>query len=134
MAFFDLSNMFALRTRTQLRSSTCRTVHAKRSLTLSLVQGPQHPPLETRTLSEYFKSEILQKHAEQPALICRSERPRAHHGPPSRNHRGSTSHLAWDFEEFDRHIDALARGLVGVGVRKGDRVGVVMGNNRCVKL
>lgn len=131
--------MFTSRTRAygtpgtiQLRSSTHRTVHAKRFLALSAVQGPQHPPLETRTLSEYFKSAILRKHAEQPALICRSERPRAHNGPPSRNRRGLTSHLAWDFGEFDRHIDALARGLVGLGVRKGDRVGVVMGNNRCV--
>ncbi|KAG6865443.1 hypothetical protein C0991_002519 [Blastosporella zonata] len=40
-----------------------------------------------------------------------------------------TAHLAWDFAEFDRHINALARGLLGMGVRKGDRVGVVMGNN-----
>lgn len=129
--------MFALRARThgtiQPGSLTCRAIHAKRSFTLSSVQGPQHPPLETRTLSEYFKSEILQKHADRQALICRSELPRAHNGPPSRNHRGLTSHLAWDFEEFDRHIDALARGLVGMGVCKGDRVGVVMGNNRCVE-
>ncbi|KAG6861288.1 hypothetical protein C0995_001842 [Termitomyces sp. Mi166 len=40
-----------------------------------------------------------------------------------------TTHLAWDFAEFDRHINSLARGLLGMGVQKGDRVGVVMGNN-----
>lgn len=39
-------------------------------------------------------------------------------------------HLAWDFDEFDKHIRALARGLVAMGVRKGDRVAVLMGNNR----
>ncbi|KAF8634847.1 hypothetical protein AX17_004095 [Amanita inopinata Kibby_2008] len=42
---------------------------------------------------------------------------------------GVTRHLAWDFEEFERHIAALARGLVSMGVQKGDRVGVIMGNN-----
>lgn len=104
-------------------------IETKRYLALSSVQGPLHPPLETRTLSEYFYSDILQKHSGRPALICRGELPRAHHGPSSRN-LGVTSHLAWDFEEFDRHINALARGLLRMGVRKGDRVGVVMGNNR----
>lgn len=44
------------------------------------------------------------------------------------------SHLAWDFGEFDSHIRALARGLLSMGVRKGDRVGVIMGNNRRVDL
>lgn len=44
---------------------------------------------------------------------------------------GERGYLAWDYEEFDRNVMALARGLVGLGVKKGDRVGVVMGNNRC---
>ncbi|KZT70470.1 acetyl-CoA synthetase-like protein [Daedalea quercina L-15889] len=39
------------------------------------------------------------------------------------------SNLAWDFDEFNVHIQALARGLLDMGVQKGDRVGVVMGNN-----
>lgn len=113
---------------------SCRDVTAynfqnvKRFLTsLSSVQGPLHPPLETRTISEYFTSEILQKHSSRSALICRKEQPRAHHGPPSRN-LGITSHLAWDFEELDRHNNALARGLLAMDVRRGDRVGVIMGN------
>lgn len=41
---------------------------------------------------------------------------------------GVERHLAWDFEEFGRHVDAVARGLIGMGVGKGDRVGVIMGN------
>jgi hypothetical protein len=112
-------------------SRSSKLHYAKRSLSLSSVQGPLHPPLETRTLSEYFSSEILQKHSARPALICRKELPQAHHGPPS-NNLGVSSHLAWDFEELDRHSNALARGLLGMGVRKGDRVGVLMGNNRQV--
>ncbi|KAF8627090.1 hypothetical protein AX15_004549 [Amanita polypyramis BW_CC] len=99
-----------------------------RSLTLSAVQGPTEPPLDTRTLPDYFYSAILNHYAERPALICRSEKPRGHGGPQLRN-MGVTRHLAWDFEEFERHISALARGLIGMGVKKGDRVGVIMGNN-----
>lgn len=108
-----------------------RPSQTRQLLTLSSVEGPRDPPLERRTLSVYFRDEILAKHAERPALVCRQERPRVHGGPPSPNMRVGT-HLAWDFWEFDRHIHALARGLVSLGVQKGDRVAVVMGNNRCV--
>lgn len=101
----------------------------KRFLTLSAVQGPLHPPLVSTTLSQYFTFEILAKNSQRPALISRQERPRAHGGPASKN-LGIQKHLAWDFEEFDRHIGALARGLLGMGVKKGDRIGVIMGNNR----
>lgn len=42
---------------------------------------------------------------------------------------GIQSHLAWTFTEMDEHVMALARGLIAMGVTKGDRVGVIMGNN-----
>ncbi|KAJ3928213.1 MAG: acetyl-CoA synthetase-like protein [Lentinula lateritia] len=100
----------------------------RKASTLSVVQGPSHPPLETKTLSEYFTQEILQRHSTRPALICSSEKPRAHGGPSSRN-LGKVSHLAWDFDEFERHIDAVSRGLLSMGVQKGDRIGIIMGNN-----
>ena len=100
---------------------------------MSSVSGPLEPPLSTKTLPEFFIKEILQKHSGRPALISRKETPRAHGGPLSSN-LGISTHLAWDFAEFDRHINALARGLLGMGVQKGDRVGVIMGNNRCVTI
>ncbi|KAJ3729716.1 hypothetical protein C8R42DRAFT_174023 [Lentinula raphanica] len=100
----------------------------RRASSLSIVQGLSHPALEHRTLPAYFVEEILHKHSTRPALICPSEKPRAHGGPASRN-LGTTSHLAWDFDEFERHIDAVSRGLVSMGVQKGDRIGVIMGNN-----
>lgn len=102
---------------------------------LSAVQGPSEPPLDTRTLPRYFAEEILEKRADRPALQCPRERPRPHGGPVSRNlglADDSHGYLAWDFKEFDNNVAALARGLVGLGVKKGDRVAVVMGNNRCV--
>jgi hypothetical protein len=101
----------------------------RRHITLSAVEGARDPPLDNRTLPDYFSAEILSRRPERPALICSHERPRAHGGPLSRN-MGVDGHLAWDFSEFDSHITALTRGLVGLGVKKGDRVGVVMGNTR----
>ncbi|KAF8662377.1 hypothetical protein AX16_001181 [Volvariella volvacea WC 439] len=98
-------------------------------LTLSAVSGPTEPPLSTHTLPSYWSSEILSRHSARPALVARQEKPRAHGGPARElRNMGRDKHLAWDFEEFDRHVQALARGLVGLGVEKGDRVGVIMGN------
>ncbi|KAF8970222.1 hypothetical protein BDZ97DRAFT_1694974 [Flammula alnicola] len=110
------------------RHLSAQFLNAKRCLTKSSTQGPLEPPLSMKTLPDYFNTEILARHSTRPALICRKEAPRSHGGPPSRN-LNVTTHLAWDFVEFDRHINALARGLLGMGVQKGDRVGVVMGNN-----
>jgi len=98
-----------------------------RPLSLSSVEGPLYPPLVSVTLSEFFAREVLEKHSTRPALICRNESPRAHGGPLSYN-LGVRKHLAWDFEDFDRHIKALTRGLLNMGVKKGDRVGIIMGN------
>ncbi|KAJ7695457.1 acyl-CoA synthetase [Mycena rosella] len=114
--------------RTLLNRLWARSRTHRRHLSWSSVEGALEPPLSTATLSQYFHAEILQKHSSRPALICRNECARAHGGPPSRN-LGITSHLAWDFEEFDRHVNALARGLLGMGVKRGDRVAVLMGNN-----
>ncbi|KIJ04946.1 hypothetical protein PAXINDRAFT_21773 [Paxillus involutus ATCC 200175] len=119
---------FRNRSTAVVASTLVRGLQSRRPLSLSHVEGPTDPPLEHRTLSVYFREEILGKYAERPALVCRQERPRAHGGPPSPN-MGVNTHLAWDFGEFDRHIHAVARGLVSLGVKKGDRVAVVMGNN-----
>ncbi|TFK91631.1 acyl-CoA synthetase [Polyporus arcularius HHB13444] len=97
-------------------------------LTLSEVAGPKEPPLVTKTLPAYFRDDIVGIHGARPALIARKEQARPYGGPLGHN-LGDVSHLAWDFGEFDRHIQALARGLLDLGVKKGDRVGVIMGNN-----
>lgn len=107
--------------------STGRYIPLRRSLTTSYVEGCKNPSLSKLTLDQYFQSEILPKYADRPALICPKERIRPHGGPESHNIR--EKYLAWTFSELDRHIMSLARGLVSLGIRKGDRVAVVMGNN-----
>lgn len=102
-----------------------------RRISLSAAEGVREPSLDNRTLPGYFSAEVLSRRLDHPALICRQERPRAHGGPLSKN-MGVERHLAWDFNEFDIHIRALARGLAGLGVNRGDRVGVIMGNTRYV--
>ncbi|KAI6127969.1 acetyl-CoA synthetase-like protein [Pisolithus croceorrhizus] len=130
--------VFLWRTRISLRlpgSATGKSIprRARWLVTHSYVEGPVNPPLEHRTLPVYFREEIVGKHAERLALISRQECPRTHGGPPSQN-MGVRTHLSWDFQEFSRHIDATARGLASLGVKKGDRVGVVMGNNSAYAL
>lgn len=102
----------------------------RRRLSLSSVNGPLHPPLNHRTLPDYFASHILPLASDRLSLICRDERPRLYGGPKTLD--ADRSHLRWSFSELDRHVIALARGLIGMGVKQGDRVGVVMGNNRFV--
>lgn len=102
---------------------------------LSAVQGSSEPPLDTRTLSRYFTEELLTKRAYRLALQCPRECPRPHGGPISRNlgiNNDDHGYLSWDFAELDSNVAALAKGLVGLGVKKGDRVAVVMGNCRFV--
>ena len=111
----------------------CRLFHGLRNrrgvLTQSAVNGPLHPPLVSSTLPDYFEEGLLSRYATRPALICKKESPQFHGGRSSRN-LGRADCLAWDFAEFNYHISSMARGLIGLGVKKGDRVGVVMGNNR----
>ncbi|KAF7323872.1 hypothetical protein MKEN_00608600 [Mycena kentingensis (nom. inval.)] len=111
-----------------LRSLRTRSSQARRFLTHSSVVGALDPPLNHSTLPHYFASDILGTRSARPALICPTESPRAHGGLIQHNLCRSDC-LAWSFAEFDANINALTRGLLALGVRKGDRVGVLMGNN-----
>jgi acyl-CoA synthetase (AMP-forming)/AMP-acid ligase II len=119
-------HIHGIRALSLIASNLPRTRH----LSLSVAQGALHPPLDSRTLGDYF-AETIRSRLTRPALICSQESPRPHGGPVSEN-MGVTGHLKWDFAEFNKHIQALARGLVELGVKRGDRIAVVMGNNRFV--
>lgn len=76
---------------------------------LSIVHGSTVEPLDERTLYQCWR-DVVQANADRPALVCRKEGVR------------------WTFREFDERIAALARGLYQAGLRKGDRLGVWLGN------
>ena len=84
----------------------------------SYAKGADTPPLSNETLPSFYEKELLAKFATRPALVSRHE--------PIRG----SGYLRWSFEELWKQANDLARGLLGLGVTKGTRVGVVMGNNR----
>ncbi|KAF9645990.1 acetyl-CoA synthetase-like protein [Thelephora ganbajun] len=84
---------------------------------LSYAQGTDTPPLSNETLPSFYEKELLTKFAARPALVSRHE--------PI----GGSGYLRWSYEELWKQANDLARGLLGLGVTKGTRVGVVMGNN-----
>lgn len=99
--------------RVQTTSFTVRTVTQ-----LSYVKGANTPPISNETLPSFYERELLAKFAPRPALVSRHE--------PSPN----SGYLRWSYEELWKQANDLARGLLGLGVTKGSRVGVVMGNSR----
>lgn len=90
----------------------------RRATQLSYAKGADTPPLSNETLPSFYEKELLTKFATRPALVSRHE--------PSRD----SGYLRWSFEELWKQANDLARGLLALGVTKGARVGVVMGNNR----
>lgn len=96
----------------------------------SFIRGPTDVPLLEHTFPQFFERELLPQHSEKTALISIHEPAHVHGSTTQFRQTSSTAHLNWSFEELDRHVASLARGLVKLGVKRGDRVGVVMGNNR----
>lgn len=107
-------------------SSTLDRSTQKERLITSFVSGPTTPALLEDTLPSYFAGTILRNFADRSALISRHERPQVHGGPLQVDGKV----LRWTYEELDRHVRALSRGLKDMGVKKGERVGVIMGNCR----
>lgn len=105
--------------RTLFRRRIKPTRFAVRTATqLSFVKGVDTPPLSNETLPSFYEKELLTKFATRPALVSRHE--------PF----GGSGCLRWSYEDLWERANDLARGLLGLGVTKGSRVGVVMGNNR----
>jgi hypothetical protein len=108
-----------------------QTLVAVRSLyTKSYAKGSLEPPLSNATLPQFFSESILGKHSSRPALISPKEAAYPFGGPISKHSNGKP-YLHWDFEDFDRHVRALSAGMLQMGVKKGERVAVIMGNSRC---
>jgi hypothetical protein len=97
----------------------------------SFVRGAIDVPLLEHTFPRFFTERLLPEHSSGTALISTHE-PARPHGGPVLSSKAPSSYLSWSFEDLDRHVCALSKGMLKLGVKKGDRVGVVMGNNRCI--
>ncbi len=71
----------------------------------SYAAGETTPPLIEETIGGNFER-IAREHADREALV------------------EVASGRRWTYAELDRDVDALARGLIGAGIAKGDRVGI----------
>lgn len=74
-------------------------------MTLSYVRGASEPPLIEASIGEVL-AQTATRFPDQLALVVR--------------HQG----IRWTYAELDRRVDALARGLIDQGLRRGDRVGI----------
>ncbi|KAL8386963.1 hypothetical protein RB595_010262 [Gaeumannomyces hyphopodioides] len=103
--------------------------HGRPMSRLSISHGPQEPPLLTHTIPEHFAS-VVSKHGDRPAVICRSPTAAASAFPqqPAPGRVPAARETILTYHELDRLSGALARSLRGLGVRKGDRVAVSLGN------
>lgn len=79
-------------------------------LTQARAKGPLEPPLLDETVGENF-ARIVSAHGDRNAVISR--------------HQGARL----TYHELDLNSNVLARGLQSLGVKKGDRVCVSLGNN-----
>src|SRR4051812_8227252 len=71
----------------------------------SYAKGETEPPLIEETIGANFERAVA-SYAENEALV------------------EFASGRRWTYAELDRDVNALARGLIGAGIEKGDRVGV----------
>lgn len=79
-------------------------------LTQARVKGPLHPPLLEETVGENF-TRIVSAHGDRNAVISRHQNKRL------------------TYHQLDLDSNVLAHGLQSLGVKKGDRVCVSLGNN-----
>ncbi|KPI42523.1 putative acyl-CoA synthetase YngI [Cyphellophora attinorum] len=80
------------------------------TLTQARTVGPKQPPLLEETVGENF-ARIVSNHGDRPAVISRHQNKRV------------------TYHELDLNSNVLAKGLQSLGVKKGDRVCVHLGNN-----
>lgn len=75
----------------------------------SLLQGANYPPLRYKTLGEILE-EQAELRGDNEAIIC-----------PSMNTR-------WSYNRLQREALHIAQGLLALGIRPGERIGILAGN------
>ncbi|ROT41094.1 short-chain-fatty-acid-CoA ligase [Sodiomyces alkalinus F11] len=94
-------------------------------LTESFCLGPNHPPLLPHTIPEHFAS-IVSQHGDRPAVVSRT--PTTSSIPGLSSNVPAAQETTLTYEELDLLSNRLASGLRSLGVKKGDRVAVSLGN------
>lgn len=92
---------------------------------LARVSGPTDKPLNELTFSQFW-AETVQQYGERQALVSRHEPASQHAYPSSAGTSGNDDCIRWSFGEMDEHIRQLVKGLRQLGIRKGERVGILM--------
>jgi fatty-acyl-CoA synthase len=79
-------------------------------LTRSYVHGASEKPLIGETIGLHV-DRVAERYAERPAVIVRHQ------------------DIRWSYAQFKREVDALAAGLVALGLQVGERIGIWSQNN-----
>ncbi|KAL5606676.1 uncharacterized protein BROUX77_003869 [Berkeleyomyces rouxiae] len=86
---------------------------------LSIAHGPTEPPLFETTIPQHFAS-VVSRYGDRPAVITRS---------PERGFLKPVTQTL-TYRKLDEESNQLARSLQQLGVRKGNRVAISLGNCR----
>lgn len=92
------------------------------NLTYSICDGPSEPPLLPFTVPEYF-AKVVSEHGDSPAVIAREA-----HSPLAVSSSPHAKETTLTFAGLDSASNALAHSLRSLGVKKGDRVAISLGN------
>ena len=90
--------------------STVSTFPNEFPLTLSQYDGDTQSPLIEKTIGAYF-DDIAHRFPNSLAIVM-------HH-----------QDIRWSYQQYQTHIDQLAAGLLAIGIKPGDRVGIWSPNN-----
>ena len=74
-------------------------------MTLSHTSGPAEPALIEQTIGDNLESTVARDGDREALVSCHQD-------------------IRWTYREFNERVDALARGLLQLGLAKGDRVGI----------
>ncbi|KAI0521022.1 hypothetical protein F5B22DRAFT_634860 [Xylaria bambusicola] len=92
---------------------------------MSYVEGPRDPPLLSHTIPQHFKT-MISKYGDRAAVIARSPVIGGAITPPTTAMQGLTTTLT--YARVDCLSNIVANSLRLLGVKKGDRVAVSLGN------
>ncbi|KAI1273713.1 hypothetical protein F5Y07DRAFT_375960 [Xylaria sp. FL0933] len=121
--------MATVTTKQRTRSAVTSRRYITTSQEMSYVEGPTDPPLLPHTIPEHFAS-IVARYGDLPAVMARSPVPVDASPPPTtsihRQAKPETTTLT--YASLDALSNTVAHSLRSLGVKKGDRVAVSLGN------